>query len=67
MPHRRGPFRSTDPEHGTESDVPVDRRTAYSREKREPSGTYVGRISPDDAGDVEESGAEARARSERER
>ncbi|MEZ0382462.1 hypothetical protein [Mycobacterium sp. pW045] len=44
-----------------ESDVEPDARQAGSRAGKDEDGTYVGRISPDDALDVGETGAEARS------
>jgi hypothetical protein len=47
----------------SEDDVQADPQQSHSRE---PDGAYVGRTSPDDAIDVEESGGERRARLEAE-
>lgn len=47
--------------HKPESDVNSETHEARSRAKDEDDGTYVGQTEPDEALDVGETGAEARA------
>ncbi|MGH3676409.1 MAG: hypothetical protein ACRDU5_11850 [Mycobacterium sp.] len=57
-----------DPREGDqgEFDVDEDEHVAQSRAgKDDEDGSYVGRTGPDDAGDVGETGAEARSEPER--
>jgi hypothetical protein len=50
--------------HKPESDVEGETHETRSRASEEDDGTYVGRTEPDEALDVGETGAEARAQRE---